>query len=184
MARADPVRIRSQQLELKQIADYYSNSEQALKLYYSPASPLFLTRFVTYQEKEVVAEHSFRLDELEVACAMTLLSKLEASFRIDYLIRCRNKRRDALTKNFRIIYKIKAHKAELDDEILESWTAVYPRFRTIVGDLKGAFHYRHWIAHGRYWEPKLARKKYDYLTVYALAQKVLIAFPLIVYVES
>jgi hypothetical protein len=179
MARSDPVSIRSGQLELNQIASYYNDTEQALRLYYSAASPHFTTRFVTYQDAEVIKEHSSRLDELEVTCAMTVLSKLEASFRIDYLVRCRRKKRDALTKHFREIYKTKMHKASLDDEILEGWSETYPIYRRLVGEVKGALNYRHWIAHGRYWEPKLARKKYDYLTVYTLAAEVLLTLPFI-----
>ena len=31
-----------------------------------------------------------------------------------------------------------------------------------------AFKYRHWLAHGRYWEPKLGRI-YDYYSLYDLA---------------
>lgn len=46
----------------------------------------------------------------------------------------------------------------------------------IVSDLKDAFKYRHWLAHGRYWEPKLGRK-YDYFSVFTLAQTVFNSFP-------
>ena len=38
-------------------------------------------------------------------------------------------------------------------------------------DLKGAFKFRHWLAHGRYWDPNLGRKKYDFQSLYALAEE-------------
>lgn len=40
--------------------------------------------------------------------------------------------------------------------------------KALLGELAGAFRYRHWLAHGRYWQPKLGRK-YDYLSVFGLA---------------
>jgi hypothetical protein len=46
----------------------------------------------------------------------------------------------------------------------------------VIGDLKGAFKYRHWLAHGRYWEPKLGQK-YDYYSVYILAESIFGSFP-------
>jgi hypothetical protein len=50
--------------------------------------------------------------------------------------------------------------------------------RKLIGDLRGAFNFRHWLAHGRYWEPKLGRN-YDFVTVYGLAASVLSSFPLL-----
>ena len=47
----------------------------------------------------------------------------------------------------------------------------------LIGDLRGAFRFRHWLAHGRYWNPKLGQK-YDFVSVYSLAANVLGDFPL------
>lgn len=178
MGKADPISIRSKQVELDEIDAYYRDMERALNLYYSEASPFFDSRFRGYRQEEVISERQSRTDELEVTCAMTLLAKVEASFRVDYLVRCRTRTRDAITKSLRTVYKLKAHEASLDNEILEAWKKTYPQFSKVVGDLRGALHYRHWIAHGRYWEPKLARRKYDYFSVYTLAQEVLATLPL------
>jgi hypothetical protein len=46
----------------------------------------------------------------------------------------------------------------------------------IIGDLRGAFRFRHWLAHGRYWTPKLGRR-YDFDDVFALADLTLRSFP-------
>lgn len=40
----------------------------------------------------------------------------------------------------------------------------------IIGDVKRAFKYRHWLAHGRYWTPKLGQG-YNYAAVYGVANK-------------
>jgi hypothetical protein len=43
--------------------------------------------------------------------------------------------------------------------------------------LKAAFLYRHWLAHGRYWKPKLGRV-HDFDSLYLLAQTVMARLPL------
>jgi hypothetical protein len=48
----------------------------------------------------------------------------------------------------------------------------------LISDLIGAFRYRDWLAHGRYWPPKLGRK-YDYESVYKLAEDILDSFPFV-----
>jgi hypothetical protein len=48
--------------------------------------------------------------------------------------------------------------------------------RSLIGELRGAFRFRHWLAHGRYWTPKLGRR-YNYEDVYALADETFKSFP-------
>ena len=45
-----------------------------------------------------------------------------------------------------------------------------------VGDIRSAFRYRDWLAHGRYWIAKLGRQ-YDFETIYDLGRTVELAFP-------
>lgn len=64
----------------------------------------------------------------------------------------------------------------LTDDILQRWrehSDVTPR---LVGDIRNAFRYRDWLAHGRYWVAKLGRQ-YDFETVYDLGRDVEMAFP-------
>ena len=44
----------------------------------------------------------------------------------------------------------------------------------LVGDIRSAFGYRHWLAHGRYCVAKLGRQ-YDFASVYNLAREVEVA---------
>jgi hypothetical protein len=60
---------------------------------------------------------------------------------------------------------------------LDLWKQEFPTQKLLLGELKGALNYRHWLAHGRYWEPKLGRK-YDYESLYLLVQTVLLNFEL------
>ncbi len=108
-----------------------------------------------------------------------MLTALEAAFRVDYLYRCQKKMKDDLSRAFRKIYRDREENARLDEDIFETWKrkslAPGPR---LIGELRGAFKFRHWLAHGRYWEPKLGRK-YDFNFIYSLADDVLNAFPLL-----
>lgn len=108
---------------------------------------------------------------------MTVLTKMEASFRIDYLVRCRQKKKDDLSRGFREVYKAKAHKVSLENDILKAWKNVCPVTKKLMDDLGGALRYRHWVAHGRYWVPKFA-SKYDFVSVYSLAEEILKTLPL------
>ncbi len=67
----------------------------------------------------------------------------------------------------------------LEEEIFDLWKEHANAVSQLIGDLKGAFKYRHLLAHGRYWMPKLG-KKYDFASLYALVTSVLSNFPLLI----
>lgn len=109
--------------------------------------------------------------ELENVTCLSLLSAVEAKLRTDYLFRACNKKKDTLSKKFRSIYKQKSQKASLEEDILNTWTEIYPELKNIIGDYKGALNYRNWLAHGRYWNPKLGRK-YDVDVIYTISNNI------------
>jgi hypothetical protein len=82
-----------------------------------------------------------------------------------------------VSRQFWEIYKEKETRASLEDDIFEVWKNNTTGSTKLIGDLRGAFKFRHWMAHGRYWTPKLSQK-YDYLSVYPLALQALSGFPL------
>lgn len=86
------------------------------------------------------------------------------------------KKQDTISQRFRTIHKTKGPRAFLADDILAAWKEDSTTRATLIRDLVGAFKFRHWFAHGRYWMPKLGRK-YDYQSVYELALGVLTSFP-------
>jgi hypothetical protein len=57
------------------------------------------------------------------------------------------------------------------------WKAYGERGPTIIDELESAFKYRNWLAHGRYFVHE--GQKYDYATIYALADAALNSFPLL-----
>jgi hypothetical protein len=65
----------------------------------------------------------------------------------------------------------------LSEDILGSWIKHHPELRSLIGQLRAALQFRHWLAHGRYWDLKAGRK-YDYAGVYLIAYLVFEKFPL------
>ena len=118
-------------------------------------------RFVDYNINEIEQELQARLDELDRLTSFSILSSLEASFRMDYLTRCNQKKKDALSRKMRRMYQIRGSRASLEDDILRLWKEACPEYKSFISEVITAFKYRHWLAHGRYWEPKLGRI-YDY----------------------
>lgn len=60
-------------------------------------------------------------------------------------------------------------------DILAAWRHNSNVPRKMIADLTSAFDYRHWLAHGHYWNPRF--RKLDYGEVYALAEATLHSFP-------
>lgn len=111
---------------------------------------------------------SIVLAELDHSSALSVLSCVEAAIRTDYFRRVYAKEKSALSRALRQVYKEREERARLDADLLDCWRQHSDVPKVLIGDLIGAFNYRHWLAHGRYWTPKFGRT-YDYQSVYSIA---------------
>jgi hypothetical protein len=161
---------------LPEIAAHHQDLESSLTLYFSAGAPSYLLRFAGYAATEVIDELEERLDEADLTSSLTVLASVEAAFRIDYLQRCYRRGKDPVSRAFLKIYRSKKQQASLEDEIFGAWVDNSSGSHSIIGELRGAFRFRHWLAHGRYWTPKLGRR-YDFNDVFALADLTLRSFP-------
>ena len=161
---------------LHQIAAHHAILEDAVRLFYSPANPRYAELFAFDTPDEVRDKRDATLHETRAASAMTLLASIEASFRVDYLQRNYAKKKDALSREFRDLYREKQQRVSLSDDILQAWRDHSDVTPELVGDIRSAFRYRDWLAHGRYWIAKLGRQ-YDFETIYDLGRTVELAFP-------
>jgi hypothetical protein len=168
---AKRVHFSNQELGLDEIAAHHNSLTAALRDYYSAASPSFAVRCGYYTAGEVEQELLLRLAEVDHASALGVMSATEAALRVDYLSRAYRKKKGSLSRTFRSVYKAKKEKASLED-IIVTWTDTGMMSMQLAGELKGAYKYRNWLAHGRYWTPKLDHKKYDFFTVYGIAEQV------------
>jgi hypothetical protein len=173
---ADRTSFSGQHLGLSRIAEHHVDLEASLNLYFSDASPHFSSRFIGYSRAEVAHKLVERREETELSSSLTVLAAVEAAFRIDYLQRCYRKDKQDISRHFRNVYKKRRQEASLDQDIFEAWAMHYMGERWLISELRGVFRFRHWLAHGRYWTPKLGRR-FDYADVYALAEEVLRSFP-------
>jgi len=163
-------------LTLVDIAYYYLDSEQALRAYFTGTAESADPELVGYAPNDVF---DIRVKELDLSAVLTILAAIEAALRLDYLERATNRKpKGPLTERFREIHKLKEHRASLEDDILDAWRDHGGAASKLIGNLKGAFKYRHWLAHGRYWIPKLGRK-YDYRGIYTLADEFFDTLPLV-----
>lgn len=163
----------SQAPSLLDLADYHRDAEASLRLYFSPGNPHFLVHFAGERPSDVAVKLANWTRETDMRSALAVMARVEAAFRLDYAWRRKAKRPDAVSITFR---KHRANKkVRLDADIWETWKINDPAKGPLIGQLRGAFRFRHWLAHGRYWQ---AGQKYDFQTLYLLAQTVLAAFPL------
>ena len=153
------------------IAEYHNDVIASLELYFTDRSPDFVTRFSGYSREDLRSELSSRLEETDLRSALEILTRLEAAFRIDFEYRCQKKLKDVLSRAFRGVRKHRRTAVRLDEDIFETWKQNHADSRKLIGELRGAFRFRDWLAHGRYWEPKLGRK-YDFDYLYGLADNV------------
>ncbi|SEH04811.1 hypothetical protein [Candidatus Venteria ishoeyi] len=177
MASHTRVSFSGSEQKIDVIDQHYRNLKLSVNLYFSSANPQAELLFVGKSETELVEQLNDVSDENERLIALNILSALEAAFRIDYLQRCYKREKDNLSVAFREIHQQKGNKASLEDDIFDSWKEHGHVPDQVISDLKSAFKYRHWLAHGRYWTPKLGRR-YDYFSVFSLGQLVINSFPL------
>jgi len=171
MARARGLRFSGQHQDLEEIASQHKDTEVSVRSYFVPANIEILERFTGLTPDRLDDEMRALLEEHERRSVMSILTGVEAAFRMDYYERCAQKMKDPLSRALRAIYDLKAKKASLADDIFDTWKVEGGADKVMIGELKGAMNYRDWLAHGRYWDPNLGRD-YDYFTVYSLAQAI------------
>lgn len=94
--------------------------------------------------------------ELDVAASLLVLAEAEAVLRTDFLARVERRGKD-VSRAFREIDKQYGKKVRLDEDLLGTWTDIVPAAGAAISAFRGALKLRHWLAHGRYWVPKLGQ---------------------------
>jgi hypothetical protein len=158
-------------LTFEYIAEIYSTREQSLRLFCSELNPDYESFFLGYTSQEITEYLEDQLAEVDRDACLNILAAIEALFRIDYAIRCEDKDREAISRQFRGLFAEYQYRISLEDKLFEEWKTAPSITGSIMSDLKGAFKYRHWLAHGRYWVPRLGQQ-YDFNGLYILAMNV------------
>jgi hypothetical protein len=158
-------------------AQYHYDVVESLRRYFSTDLPDSLARLDTYPGPRIAVRPADYLEETGLRSSFAILTLIEAAFQLDYQYRCRNKLKDDLSRAFRAIYKQKLDYASLENDIFDAWSSYASGAHSLIGELRSAFKFRNWLAHGRYWTPKLGRN-YDFESLYLLADAVYSKLPL------
>jgi hypothetical protein len=163
--------------DLIQIDNQYKNLIAAIEEYFKAKE---IPENLLHESPNIIKNEINKLKndylvELELISSFSILAAIDAAFNIDYLQRCyERKLKDNISKTFNKIYKSKVDRPSLVDDILETWKQFSFIDRHIFGNLKGAWKFRNWLAHGRYWKRNFNR--YDYFSIFTLAQEIFTTF--------
>ena len=179
------IRFSNEHLVLADIMQHHTDLKNALRLYFSKDNKNLQARFSEYTNKKLLfQELSKRTEELDLSSVFSLFSAIEAAFRIDCLQRILKKKDDTLSRLFDKKYSKKKQDQIGIKEIFSDWEDYIkdhtkdPNAISLISNLKDAFDYRNWLAHGRYWRHQTRQKKYDYAYTYNIAETVFSSFPL------
>ena len=175
MPNARRITCSGEHLQLAQINRYYSDVEASVRTYFSVRNARLTERFVGYTPQELEREMASVLEEHARSTSMSILAALEAAFRMDFLQRCYKRRKDPLSRAFREVHLEKGQRVSLTD-IFFLWQRHLNISPSVIAILERVFNYRHWLAHGRYWTPKIGQE-YDYDDIYTLAESIYDTFP-------
>ena len=161
-------------LQLEELAAYHDDIVAALRLFFSSAALALTPRLERLSAAERDSRLESRILESDVRSSLAVLTSLEACFRRDFESRCRKRLKDDLSAYFRGIER-RGGRVRLDTDILEGWKRHSNAPPTLISQLRVALKFRHWLAHGRYWSPKLGQN-YDFAGVYLLAEAITSSF--------
>jgi hypothetical protein len=161
------VSFSSQEQSLEEIATHHADVQAGLFEFFAGSSQALLDR---YADAKIDEARDKSLSELDFTSSLSVLSSVEAAVRLDYLRRVYGRWRDPLSRAMKVLHRRKENRARLEDELIHLWSEQTGVRDVLLSELVGAFNYRHWLAHGRYWTPKFGRR-YDYQTVYEIAQE-------------
>ena len=121
-------------------------------------------RFFGMNITEVDEYFTEKLNEADRQACLFLIASAEGTFHFDFFDRIYARKKDEVSLIFRSMYREKRDhnktRVNLDEDILETWADRVPKSKSHISDFRGALNYRHWLAHGRWWVPKMGRK-YD-----------------------
>lgn len=138
---------------------------------------LSTSRYVGKTREELDADFAYQAAELGQVTMLGMLACAEAALRVDFIEKVSNKRKDPVSRGFWNVYHAQGmEKIRLDEDILDTWRdrGGESRIKRAVAEFKGALGLRHWLAHGRYWKPKLGRANgYDAVDVFDICAELL-----------
>lgn len=119
-------------------------------------------------------------EQLRITYSFFLIAATEGYIRM-YYNNVRKRPASPIQKALKSIFSLKKNKAGLEDEILSTVRKLLKIQRldtSRISNYVGLLKLRHWVAHGRYWDPNLERQEpseYDPEDVYEVLNEMLVA---------
>jgi len=135
-----------------EIVRHHSTTKKAIENYFDSSADLLGT-----PEKEVKSLRSAALVHQEKQDMLTLLAFLETCFRVDYLLRKEMNLKDHFSKDLIRTFNRRNKRASLEKDIVKSWLKREKFTHSTYDRILAAFQFRHWLAHGQYWDPSLLK---------------------------
>lgn len=165
--------------EIEEIWSWYEDQLTALRRYKlhilnlltHSVSEKIEDKFLGYNHQDIEEYFNKSEEELQHLVCFDLISATEAKLRVNTLQKIRKKDKSPLGRTFRALSKEKGDRISLEDDILENWKKEHMQYKNDFSEFIGLLKYRHWLAHGRYWNPKLGRI-YDPYIVYGISERI------------
>lgn len=129
-------------------------------------NPIF--EFKSYDEINQIFEETY--NETETLTCFNLVASAEANIKMFFFTKNRKNR---LGRELHKVKRSKKNKAKLHDDILKLIASNEPHLKKPIYRFGELLAFRHWIAHGRYWERK-GKKIYTAEITYAIVEDLLI----------
>jgi hypothetical protein len=150
-----------------EIFEHYLRSMEAIhvlktSLRDDPASVEPRSRFYGMIRGEVDEAIRDMTRELEKQVVLLLVASAEAALRVDFLERVRARRRDPVSRRLRAEARASTPRRVKLDTILTVWDeeTAAGSLHASIERMRKLLHYRHWLAHGRYWVEKKSGLNY------------------------
>ena len=162
---------------LQKISGALRTEAEAIKAQADQASSLSPSFGLTFQMVDAATQEA--IQEADRLATLALFAAIEAAFQLDYLSRVSGKHRPKSAKRIRRSFKdvanaLKAKRltAPSMETLIDAWQVEFndtrsPKTKQKLGQLKGCYRYRHWLAHGRYWSLRQDQVNHDDLFVLA-----------------
>jgi hypothetical protein len=173
------VSLSGSEKSIEDIWSWYDDQKEALRDFRNKIINILLTtpnsvhdKFTTLTLEELNEYFDYSEQELEHLVSFDLISATEGTLRADFFSKVFDKDKSDLGREFRAIYKAKGNKVSLEEDIIESWKSNNPETKSDFGNLQGLLHYRHWLAHGRYWDIYKKGRIYKADETYGIAESI------------
>ncbi|MFW3688146.1 MULTISPECIES: hypothetical protein [Klebsiella pneumoniae complex] len=156
MARVHSIRKSGKHLDINYVCHKKSSIDQSINLFYSTKNPDYNADFVGMSIDEIEEIKEDMLKENDITHSLLLLTTIEALIRLDADKKYCDKKKNTFSRLIKCIYdRTKGERIRLEEDLIN--TRMNEDDVSLRGkyiDLKKCFKYRHWLAHGRYWDPK------------------------------